>query len=99
MMASFLYRPIMYTVIERIRRSMETPDFSELGGERLSEPHAGKAHIFKSELNGEWYLRLLAGNGEPIMASEGHKNLDDVRMLHDKYFPLFTLSDEFGEPL
>jgi len=32
--------------------------------------HGGKAHIFKSELSGEWYLRLLAPNGEIIMASE-----------------------------
>ena len=61
--------------------------------------HGGKAHIFKSELSGEWYLRLLAPNGEIIMASEGHKNYTDVTELHERYFGLFTLSDEHGEPI
>ena len=70
----------------------------ETWGEKPSI-HGGKAHIFKSELSGEWYLRLLAPNGEPIMASEGHKNYTDVKELQEKYFPLFMLSDETGEPI
>jgi hypothetical protein len=71
---------------------MSNLDFSDL-------THAGKAHIFKSELSGEWFLRLLGGNGEPIMASEGHKNFQDIVALHRKYFPDFIMTDEHGEPL
>ncbi len=63
------------------------------------EPHGGKAHIFRSELSGEWYLRLLAPNGEIIAATEGHKNLLDIRKLWRKYFPDFSLADETGEPV
>ncbi len=63
------------------------------------EPHGGKAHIFRSELSGEWYLRLLAANGEIIAATEGHKNLLDIRKLWIKYFPDFSLADETGEPV
>ena len=68
-------------------------------GEVMDETHGGKAHIFRSDLTGEWYLRLLAPNGEIIMASEGHKNLLDIRKLWNKYFPEFELADETGEPV
>ena len=61
--------------------------------------NGGKAHIFKSELSNEWYLRLLAPNGEIIAATEGHKNYGDIHALWQTYFHQFTLSDETGEPI
>jgi hypothetical protein len=60
--------------------------------------HGGKAHIFKG-LDGEWYMRLLAPNGEIIAATEGHKNYGDIHELWKNYFSQFILSDEYGEPL
>lgn len=56
--------------------------------------HGGKAHIFKSDLTGEWYLRLIAANGEIIAATEGHRNHKDVLDLCMKYFPLFELVED-----
>lgn len=57
----------------------------------------GKAHIFQSLMSGDWFLRLIAPNGEIIAASEGHKNKQDVVDLAEKYFPQFTITYE-AEP-
>lgn len=29
--------------------------------------------LFRSKKNGQWYFRLVAGNGKPIAQSEGYK--------------------------
>jgi len=34
----------------------------------------GKFEIFQSKKNSEYYFRLKAGNGEPILRSEGYKS-------------------------
>ena len=49
------------------------------------------ADIFEGK-DGQWYLRLIAVNGETLMSSEGHKNLVDVRNLWKDYFPDWTLA-------
>jgi hypothetical protein len=80
-------------IIERTGVEDQPIDFSD-----ADLDHAGKAHIFKG-LSGDWYLRLLAANGEIIAATEGHRNYQDVVDLRNKYFSEFILSDEHGEPI
>lgn len=78
---------------------MPIPEEYRMDERPIDLAHAGRAHFFKSELTGEWYLRLLAANGEIIASTEGHKNFTDLRELQRKYFPAFIASDETGEPL
>ena len=43
------------------------------------------ADIFKGE-DDQWYLTLIAPNGEKILSSEGHKNRRDLVFLWNDYF-------------
>ena len=49
-------------------------------------PYQGTVEVFKSELSGEWYFRLIGRNGEKLAASEGHKNRIDVLDVVNRYF-------------
>lgn len=60
--------------------------------------HGGKADLFRSELTGEWYLRLKGANGETLATTEGHKNRVDVTDVWYTYFSWFRLYED-GEPV
>jgi len=54
-------------------------------------------HIFRSQVTGEYYFRLLAlGNDKTIAASEGYHNHADVMALHEHYFSDWEIEDESG---
>jgi len=40
--------------------------------------NAGRFEVFEGK-NGKWYFRLKAGNGEPILASQGYSSEDGAK--------------------
>jgi uncharacterized protein YegP (UPF0339 family) len=45
-----------------------------------------RAEIFQGA-DGQWYFRILAGNGETIASSEGHKRKIDAWAVVENHYP------------
>jgi uncharacterized protein YegP (UPF0339 family) len=45
-----------------------------------------KFEIYKSDKDGQWYVRLRAKNGEIVAVSEGYKRMASALKFRDKLF-------------